>query len=72
MPPPFGAGAQVLDALYRPVRSSHEPLQRLSCPSAAFRGLECYRTVSHLLGIKRAVLLKMEEEELVQSALLPV
>ena len=30
MPPPFGAGAQVLDALYRPVRSSHEPLQRLS------------------------------------------
>ena len=55
--------AGLLDALYQPARSQHEPVRHdLSCPRDDFLPKECHRTVSHLLGIKLAMLLKIRHE----------
>ena len=54
-----------LDALFAPRRSAHErglPLQGFRCPDAGFQHAYCHRTVSHLLGITRAMRLKRAEE----------
>ena len=55
-----------LDALFAPVRSVHErgvPIAGFKCPLAGFSPAYCHRTVSHLLGIARAMELKRVEEE---------
>ena len=60
--PEIGA---TLDGLYAPVRSMHErglPQTNFRCPNASFAPHYCHRTVSHLLGITRAMRLKAEEE----------
>ena len=56
--------AGLLDALYQPTRSLHElPRSDLRCPVVDRVMLkECVRTVSHLLGIRRAIEVKMAEE----------
>ena len=56
--------AGLLDALYQPTRSLHEPSRRdLKCPAVdRVRLKECMRTVSHLLGIRRAIEVKVDEE----------
>ena len=54
-----------LDVLFEPKRSAHEaaiPIKGFRCPDAGFALLYCYRTVSHLLGISRAMRLKQVEE----------
>ena len=56
--------AGLLDALYQPTRSLHEPPRGdLKCPAVDHVFLkECFRTVSHLLGIRRAIEVKVDEE----------
>ena len=56
---------QTLDGLFAPRRSRHEPgvpRAGFRCPAAGFSHAFCHRTVSHLLGITRAMRLKREEE----------
>lgn len=54
---------QVLDGILQPLRSSHESSPALRCPSpSTFSAGYCMRTVSHLLGIARAMSLKQREE----------
>lgn len=60
--PEIGAA---LDALYAPTLSVHErgiPLSRFRCPAPQFEARYCHRTVSHLLGIARALALKRRHE----------
>lgn len=60
--PEIGAA---LDQLYGVRRSAHEvgvPMQGFRCPDAGFAPVYCHRTVSHLLGITRAMRLKRIEE----------
>ena len=61
--PEIGAA---LDALYAPRRSLHEhgvPMSRnFRCPATSFALHYCHRTVSHLLGISRAMALKKQQE----------
>ena len=55
--------AGLLDALYQPTRSVHEfPRSDLKCPASRVLSRECLRTVSHLLGMRRAIEVKMAEE----------
>jgi hypothetical protein len=55
--------AGLLDALFQPTRSLHEPARtNLVCPAQRVLYRECLRTVSHLLGIRRSIELKMAEE----------
>ena len=60
--PEIGAA---LDTLFAPRRSLHErgvQLNRFQCPLKGFAHAYCHRTVSHLLGITRAMRLKAAEE----------
>ena len=62
--PDIGA---TLDALFEPRRSLHEeglPGRSFRCPNASFSHAYCHRTVSHLLGITRAMSLKRLEESM--------
>ena len=57
---------ETLDTLFSPRRSSHEhglPLAGFRCPHPSFSLNYCHRTVSHLLGISRAMALKRAEEQ---------
>ena len=52
---------QLIDALYEPRRSKHQPAQFWECP-VAFDPRYCSRTRSHVEGIRRAMALKRDEE----------
>ena len=56
---------RTLDSLFATKRAVHErgaPIGGFRCPNASFAHNYCHRTVSHLLGITRAMRLKMAEE----------
>lgn len=52
----------VLDAIYQPVRSLHEPEPSGGCPLALFERRYCERTRAHIRGISRALRLKRSHE----------
>ncbi|KAL3904378.1 MAG: hypothetical protein SGPRY_011304 [Prymnesium sp.] len=52
----------VLDAIYQPVRSLHEPEPSGGCPPALFERRYCERTRAHIRGISRALRLKRSHE----------
>ena len=56
---------QTLDALFAPKRAVHEQgmsISNFKCPNPSFNLGFCHRTVSHVLGITKAMRVKEEEE----------
>jgi hypothetical protein len=60
--PEIGATLDALFALRRSVHQQGLPLRGFHCPESGFAHHYCHRTVSHLLGITRAMRLKRAEE----------